>query len=177
VAGLDAQIAAAEAELKRLKFKRRATLAGRASGRARKHSPQALALRASYAAEGGGYGRVRQLAREIGISERQAHRILKDLKPGNGSALNVTPCEPSPGDGAASRSVSALASATATSSRVTSPASESAERVGAGDRSLIPRKRRSDKQGLPGNGTGPSQTGQFELPLSPERSSPDGKTP
>src|SRR6516164_2220641 len=82
IADLDAQIAAFDAAVRHIKFNRRAMLAGRASGAVRKHSPQALDLRARYEADGGGYGRVRQLARETGLSERQAHRILRDLKPG-----------------------------------------------------------------------------------------------
>jgi hypothetical protein len=79
---LDALIAEPEAERSRLKRLRRARLAGLASGKARASSWKALALQTRYLeADDRDYGVIRRLAKEIGLSERQAHRILRDLKP------------------------------------------------------------------------------------------------
>ncbi len=67
---LDDQITVVEAELRRLRLKRRAILAGQASGKARKHSPKALAIRKAFEAEEYSYGTIRRLALKIGLSER-----------------------------------------------------------------------------------------------------------
>jgi hypothetical protein len=167
IADLDAQIAAFDAAVRHIKFNRRAMLAGRASGPVRKHSPQALDLRARYEADGGGYGRVRQLAREIGLSERQAHRILRDLKPG-GSASSVKACGAGSANGSETRS--AIMSAPATPiPPLTPPTPEPTARVKAGDSSSMARKRHSGKQDLAGSGANPTQTTQLELFPSAER--------
>lgn len=84
VAKLEASLARAQDELSELKRQRRALVGGRASGAARRLSPAAERLRAKYAAcnpMNGTYGLIRKLAAEVGLSERQAHRILRDLKP------------------------------------------------------------------------------------------------
>jgi len=84
IAKKEAELAKKQAKLNRLKRQRRALVAGQASGEARSPSPAAQRLRAKYAARepaGRHYGLIRRLAQEVGLSERQAHRILRDLKP------------------------------------------------------------------------------------------------
>ena len=175
LATLEDQIAAAKAELTRLRRKQRAIVARRASGKARGQSRRAQTLRAKYAPETASHGTIRRLAAEVGLSERQAHRILRDLKPvrsgSNGiphgewsraagrllpttipAALEVVA---SPSPAAVSRTPSRPSRAGANAP--TSKQSRSANRRSAGRVAECPNTSQSDLFDLPPSGNAPSR--------------------
>lgn len=91
---LDDQIALISQQLAKLKRIRRARKAAQASRLARQHAARDELIQQAYAAAGGAYGVVRDLARQYQLATRQIHRTVRRAIPA--SSAQVEPSETAP---------------------------------------------------------------------------------